>query len=937
MNTATFTPGKLVSFRDRTWIVLPSDDKDILRIKPLGGSDHEITGIYLPLRIRGEEIAEDSFPRPTANDLGSFNTARMLFDASRLSFRNASGPFRCMGKLSFRPRAYQIVPLVMALKQETTRLLIADDVGIGKTIEALLIIRELLERGEVKNFAVITPPHLCEQWQNELRDKLDIRAEIIRSSTAARLDRNLPDDRSIFYHVPYQVISIDYIKAEKRKPLFINEAPDLIIVDEAHTCALPAGSKSKAQQQRYALLHDLAEDENKHLVLLTATPHSGKDEEFLSLLGLLNKEFRNYRFDEIEQKHRQKIARYFIQRKRENITHWLEEETPFPEREAHEEKFYLSPEYNLFYQDILRFARGISKRGKNKQTTRIRYWAALALLRGVMSSPAAGLSMLQNRQAKKREEEGLVQSFETEEVDNPVIDRLSQDSDFTRPELLENAGLMRDEMEEINQLSEGIKTLFGPQKDEKAKKALAIVKSWVKQDFQPIVFCKYIETAKYIGKLLKENLPAAVDVRVVTSEMADEQRKEQVEQMGKSRKRVLVATDCLSEGINLQDYFTAVLHYDLPWNPNRIAQREGRIDRFGQTAPLIKAYLLVGEDNPIDKVVMKVLIRKVWDIQKSTGVNISLGDEEQSVIDQVLREVLVGDKTDGQQMELFAEEFYSAELEKAKERAKNLRNIFAHAAIKPEYIKEDLKAVDEAIGDVKTVEKFVLQSVMHLGATIEKDNTGYILYPRNLPFHLRNHFGKRDKVFISFDSPTPKGYRYIGRNHLFTEQLSQFILSLAFEKNSDYHRVARAAEVVSANVNIKTTLVMFRVRNVIKEVRSNHEVVSEEMYLWGYRGSSPGAQTLEYGEAKKLLTEAVSKKDLSVERQRADFEYELEQFGRLEDRFLQLAAERAENLVKAHGRFKELVGGRRYEKATPVLPPDVMGVYILVPEPKLAL
>ena len=290
MNAATFTPGRLVSFRDRTWIVLPSDEKDVLRIKPLGGSDHEITGIYMPLRISGEELTEDTFPRPTVDDLGSFNTARMLFDASRLSFRNASGPFRCMGKLSFRPRAYQIVPLVMALKQETTRLLVADDVGIGKTIEALLIIRELLERGEVKKFAVITPPHLCEQWQNELRDKLDIRAEIIRSSTAARLDRRLPDDRSIFYHVPYQVISIDYIKAEKRKPLFINEAPDLIIVDEAHTCALPSGAKSKAQQQRYALLHDLAAIENKHLVLLTATPHSGKDEEFLSLLGLLNKD-----------------------------------------------------------------------------------------------------------------------------------------------------------------------------------------------------------------------------------------------------------------------------------------------------------------------------------------------------------------------------------------------------------------------------------------------------------------------------------------------------------------------------------------------------------------------------------------------------------------------------------------------------------------------
>lgn len=936
MNTTANLPGELVRFRDRTWIVLPSGDKELVRMKPLGGSDHEITGVYLPLSLSGEGIRKDTFPPPTADDLGAFETAKMLFDASRLSFRNASGPFRCMGKLSFRPRAYQIVPLVMALKQETSRLLVADDVGIGKTIEALLIIRELLERGEVKKFAVITPPHLCEQWQNELRDKLDIRAEIIRSSTAARLDRRLPDDRSIFYHVPYQVISIDYIKAEKRKPIFLNDAPDLIVVDEAHTCALPAGSRSKAQQQRYALLHDLAAIEKKHLVLLTATPHSGKDEEFLSLLGLLNEEFRHYRFDEIEQKHREKISRYFIQRKRENIKLWLEEETPFPEREAREEKFYLSPEYHLFYEDVLRFARGISRGGKNRQTARIRYWAALALLRGVMSSPAAGLAMLQNRQTKKLEEE-LQQEMETAEMENPVFDKLSQDSDFTRPELLDSAGLIRDEINEINELAEGIKGLFSTAKDTKAGKAVNIIKTWIKEDFQPIVFCKYIETAKYFGGLLKQAMPSAVDVRVITSELADEQRKEQIESMGRSKKRVLVATDCLSEGINLQDYFTAVLHYDLPWNPNRIAQREGRIDRFGQDAPLVKAYLLVGEDNPIDKVVLKVLIKKVWDIQKSTGVNISLGDDEQSVMDQVLREVLVGSGGDGQQMEMFADQFYSDELEKARLKAENLRSIFAHSSIKPEYIKKDLQAVDEAIGDVKTVEMFVLQAVAHLGATVEKDGKGYILYPRNLPAHLKAHFDGNDKVFISFESPTPKGYRYIGRNHLFTEQLCQFVLSLAFDENGDYHRVARAAEIVTDKVDLKTTLVMFRVRNVIKEVRSSHEVVSEEMYLWGYRGSGPGAGTIEYGEAKKLLQEVISKHDLSIERQRSDFENELHQFDRMEDRFLELATQRAENLVKAHGRFKELVGGRRYEKATPVLPPDVMGVYILVPQPKLEL
>src|SRR5205085_7414643 len=114
----------------------------------------EITGIYLPLEIHADEPADARFSPPSAEDLGDISTARLLYDSARLAFRNGAGPFRALAKLSFRPRAYQLVPLIMALRQQTVRLLIADDVGVGKTIEALLIIRELLERRKIKRFAV---------------------------------------------------------------------------------------------------------------------------------------------------------------------------------------------------------------------------------------------------------------------------------------------------------------------------------------------------------------------------------------------------------------------------------------------------------------------------------------------------------------------------------------------------------------------------------------------------------------------------------------------------------------------------------------------------------------------------------------------------------------------------------------------------------------
>jgi len=928
----------MVRYREREWIVLPSEDNDLMLLKPLGGSDEEVTAIYIPLQtIPGEQVVSSSFDLPDADDIGAFETAKVLFDASRLSFRNASGPFRCMGKLSFRPRSYQLVPLVMALKHnESVRMLIGDDVGIGKTVEALIILKELMERGEIKKFAVICPPHLCEQWQAELKDKLDIEAEIIRSSTAASLDRKLPDDRSVFHHVPYQVISIDYIKADKRRGIFLNDCPEFIIVDEAHTCALPAGASSKSQQQRFSLLSDIAHDlkyPNRNILLLTATPHSGKDPEFLSILGLLKKEFENYNLGNLQPKDRQKIARYFVQRKRENIKRWLKEVTPFPDRDSKEIGYQLTPEYKQFYQEMLRFARGLRKEGEKKNTARIRYWAALALLRGVMSSPEAGYEMLMNRQAKKLEEGEL---NDLQQQDNPHIEKLSFDTDSGQAELIDYSQLETYELQELDDLASQIQKLYGVEYDNKARRTISIMKDWVREGFYPIIFCKYIATAKYLGRILKENLSDKIDIQVVTSESADEQRKEIIEMMGNSPRRILVATDCLSEGINLQDNFTAVLHYDLPWNPNRIEQREGRVDRYGQDADIVKTWLLWGEDNPIDEIVLKVLIKKVRDIQKSTGVSIAIGENNQSIMDAILNEVLFERKSEddrGKQMRLFDDNITN-ELESARKKAENLRTIFAHESINPETIEADLQEVDEAIGDMDSVEHFVLNAVTHLQATVSKTNKGYLLHPQNLPFHLKAHFDGQSEVKISFESPTPKGYRYIGRNHQFVEQLCQFMLAMAFDGHSDYESVARVSEIRTDIVNTKTTLIMFRVRNVIKEVASKKEVIAEEMYLWGYEGSGPSAKTLDYKQAKELLLNARSISNISIEKQKEDLQLELKHFKELENQFLDLAVERAENLVKAHGRFKELVGGRRYEKATPVLPPDVMGVYILMPQPK---
>lgn len=201
---STFAMGSLVRCREREWVVLPSDDADLLLLRPLGAGESDICGIYLPLKLDTVEPA--TFPAPDPKTSGDHTAARLLRDAARLGFPSGAGPFRCLGRISVRPRPYQLVPLLLALRLDTVRLLIADDVGIGKTIQGALIARELLDRGEVRRLAVLCPPHLCDQWQRELSEKFHLEAEVVRSGTLAQLERRLPrPDLSIFEYYPYLV------------------------------------------------------------------------------------------------------------------------------------------------------------------------------------------------------------------------------------------------------------------------------------------------------------------------------------------------------------------------------------------------------------------------------------------------------------------------------------------------------------------------------------------------------------------------------------------------------------------------------------------------------------------------------------------------------------------------------------------------------------
>lgn len=956
MSISDYKPGSLVTLRNRPWVVLPSEDSDLLLLKPLGGSDEEITGIYKPLANIADKPQSYNFSKPSENDLGDFASSKLLYNAARLSFRNAAGPFRCLGKLSFRPRSYQMVPLIMALKQDTTRLLIADDVGVGKTIEALLIAKELYERKEIKRFAIVCLPHLCDQWQDEMKNKFGIEAVIIRSGTATSLERQIRTHENIFRAFPFQIISIDYIKSGNKRQVFIDHCPEFIMVDEAHTCAKPAGANN-SQQLRYHLLHDISKKKNQHLVLLTATPHSGKQAEFQSLLGLLKPEFEKIEVVSSSEPERKEIAKHFIQRRRADVLKWLDEETKFPRRDSTDIHFEIGKAYAEVFNDILAYAREIVAQSMgDARKQRYNYWDALALLRGVMSSPAAGISMLTKKADKKKitdEEDDPDTHHGQEDVaesDSVMDNDFSADDNLPLSVLGKGEEVKDSESERLKGYAKRMEGLYGIEHDQKAKEALIQIKTFLERGYNPIVFCRYIQTANYLGQVLKEHLTGRsyrqLHMEVITSELNDELRREKVEQMNKSERRLLIATDCLSEGINLQEGFNALIHYDLPWNPNRLEQREGRIDRFGQQADPVEVALLYGSNNPIDGVVLEVLLRKAREIRRSIGISVPFPENSVSVMEAVTKAILlkpsVSVKQVTHQLSLFEAEEIEAEknrvakaFEEAEKRETASRSIFAQNAIKAHEIEADLHEVDEAIGDVKAVEQFVLDALRFMGVQVEPKKEGYKIYTTNIPQRLRDLLSDKNEIQISFKSPTPAGYKYLGRNHLFTEHLSQHVLNSALQGQSP--RAARSAVLRTADVKQKTVLFQLRVRNVIAEQPSNKQIVAEEMWLWGYEGEVSQKQFLDKETALTLLMSIRPTQNIEEGEKAYWLNEEMEWV--LDEKTFRLhtdevALQRAHQLVESHTRFKKLVSGNKYKVVEPVLPMDVLGVYILLPEMK---
>lgn len=915
-----YLPGNLVHARGREWVVQNESRSDWLRLRPLGGTDDDVIALIPELEL--EPVKSATFPWPDAEKPGNYSGALLLRDALRLKLRTGGGPFRSFGNIAVEPRAYQLVPLLMALRLSTVRLLVADDVGIGKTIEAGLIVRELLDRGEISKLAVLCPPHLVEQWQSELENRFNIHSVALTSATASRVEREVPHGTSLMDHFPIVVVSLDYIKSERHREHFLSIAPECIIVDEAHTCA----SSGRGKQLRFELLQRLAANEERHLILLTATPHSGDETAFYNLISLLNPKFlalqnRTSASDPL----RQELARHFVQRRRKDIVEWQAETndgTGFPRRMKAEVTYKLTGDWGNFFDAVQNYcvelAESVEQLGESDN--RLIWYATLALLRCVASSPAAAVKALGNRiEGLQTADELLID----ERLHDGEADDLSA-SDIEPPAQLNNQALQG--------LITEAERLSGKQGDPKLAALIQHIDELIKDGFHPVVFCRYVATAHYVAEHLRKQFPKAT-VESVTGELTPEERQLKVEDMGEGAQRILVATDCLSEGINLQHLFTAIVHYDLAWNPTRHEQREGRVDRFGQQASEVRCTMLYGEDNPVDGFVLNVILRKGEAIQKELGVLVPM-PEDDTRIDQALVKAALMKRTQQAsqyQYDLFAEaneilEPVQIKWQDALTKAKANRTVFAQRRIQPNEVLPEWQKQQDSLGTHEDVQRFIKTAAVRLNAPLETcPNNRYRFLPQYTPENLCQRLADE-----GIEQPLVLDFNELHRSHPLVSVLADHLIEESLQGDSNV--AARCAAAETDSVEVVTTIYLLRLRHQLEYVRRREpfQLMAEETVALAVKGRT-NPEWITGFEVNKLL-ECVPSGNLSKEAMTREINHAITFLQQNQEKLEALAEERANTLLDDHKRVREAARDVGQYSVKACLPVDVIGVYVLLPD-----
>ena len=431
-----------------------------------------------------------------------------------------------------------------------------------------------------------------------------------------------------------------------------------------------------------------------------------------------------------------------------------------------------------------------------------------------------------------------------------------------------------------------------------------------------------------------------VEVAAITGKLPPAEREQRVAQLAEAEKHVLVATDCLSEGINLQEHFDAVIHYDLSWNPTRHEQREGRVDRFGQAKKEVRVVTYYGIDNQIDGIVLDVLLRKHRNIRNSLGISVPVPINTDDIVEAIFEGLLLRERSGGateqylpgleEYLKPQKEELYDA-WDNAAEREKRSRTMFAQESIKVEEVAQELVAAKEAVGMNVDVADFVHTALSANQAVISGKDPAKIDL-REVPRPLRDLMDiPSDEISVTYSMPVHKGEQYLTRTHPFVENLASFVMDTALD-GADNGVAKRCGSIRTGAVDIRTTLLLIRLRYhlVITRHGKKHPLLAEEVRTLAFTGAPQEPQWLDSDAGDKLIK---AKPDENIYPQQATrfIQQVVDGFSHLEPYLEQTAVGRAEALLDAHRRVRDASKAHGRYTVEPKLPVDVLGIYVYLP------
>jgi SNF2 family DNA or RNA helicase len=549
----------------------------------------------------------------------NFNESYLRYVAMLSKIKNeTSGGILSKLSSGIIPLPHQLHVLNRALSNNNVRYILADEVGLGKTIEAGLIIKELKTRGLIKRILIVCPTGLVTQWSLEMQDKFNEKFHVILPEDYDTI-RRITGNGDVYGQFDQVISPMDSIKPlerrvgwteekiaqynEERIYSIINSGWDLVVIDEAHRVAGSSGEVA-----RYKLGKLLAAA-SPYLLLLTATPHNGKTEPFLRLIRLVDEKA----FPNINAIVKEQVAPYVIRtEKREAIDnngnklfknrttraielHWDERHSM--QRRLYEMvSDYVAQNYN----------KAMRNRGKNMW-----FVFLLIMMQRLVTSSTSAVRESMERRVKVLEEQAFKYQSMSEE-------------EFAEMELEENmedaiAAISLDIKEEIAQLNDIIavaKQAEFQYLDVKVEPLLEIIDDLFAEDRQRkvIIFTEFVATQSYLVKLLKDR---GYSTSILNGSMSIEERNAVLQEF-KTETDILISTDAGGEGLNLQ-FSNCIINYDLPWNPMKIEQRIGRVDRIGQQRDVIVYNFILADT--VENRVKAVLEEKLSVILKEIGID----------------------------------------------------------------------------------------------------------------------------------------------------------------------------------------------------------------------------------------------------------------------------------------------------------------------------